>query len=280
MSNVITCYTLSIMSNEYYSAQHKARLMNAGHLPYVRHHGLTVSTSPRNRSTAFDYTYPPDINLSDMAGRLFKEFIVTYTWMLFGWLVMVSPITDDFFSGPVAFATGLYVVLEAFRGTNANPMISLLNLLFNNSQDERAIYHWGCIVIQFAGAIVAASTVKALTDHFEWAVVVPSNTLTDGQVLSIEMIISLGYAWLYLCVYRIPSDDDSPLIETTSPALVLATYWFLSTAATNGSLHPWRQLAAAIISGVYARCWLFIAADFVGYIIACIIFVWVFSKRS
>lgn len=271
------------MSSDYYS-QHKLRLMNAGHA-YPRHHRLSVGAVTPRGSAAAAASASLDASTVDMSstmGKLIREFLVTYTWMLFGWLVMTSPFTDDFWAPALGFGVTHYVLLESFRTTSANPLISFVNIVFNNSQGERAAFHWGAIGMQLAAALTAAWTVNSMVQQQQivWAVVQPLPNVTDTQVLFMEAVIAFGYAWLYLTLYRTPNDDDTPIIATASPSLVLGAYWFISTAATNGSLHPWRQLAAAIVAGVYTKCWLYIAADFVGFVIGCIAFISVFSRKG
>lgn len=267
------------MSSDYYS-QHKLRLMHAGQA-YPRHHRLSVSGgTPRGAAPAASFDTASAVDMSTTLGKLIREFLVTYVWMLFGWLVMTSPFTDDFWAPALGFGVTHYVLLESFRTTAANPLISFINLVFNNSQGERPVFHWGAIGMQLAGALTAAWTVNSMVQQFEWAVVQPLPNVSDTQVLFMEAIVAFGYAWLYLTLYRTPNEDDTPIIATASPSLVLGAYWVISTAATNGSLHPWRQLAAGILSGIYTKAWLYIAADFVGFVIGCIAFLSVFSRRN
>lgn len=274
------------MSDTYYAA-HRNRVLHASHAPYMRHRQLSIpGGTPRgpngSKAASFDYDVSDEAAVfTTLMGKLLREFYVTFVWMLAGWLVTVSPLTDDFWAGPVAFGVSLYVILESLRGTSANPLVSLINLLFKSSQSSRAVYHWGCIAMQLAGALTAAYVVNAMTPNFVWTVVQPLPNVTDSQVLIMEAISAFGYAWLYLTVYRRSDEEDgAPLIEINSPELVLGVYWIISTAATNGSLHPWRQIAAAVVSGVWTKSWLYIAADFVGYIIACITFMVAFSQKS
>lgn len=281
MHRVCSVYPCATMSSNYYS-EHKLRMMHASQA-YMRQHRLSVGGgTPRGGSSStatFDTATNYDIS-STMA-KLIREFFVTYVWLLFGWMVVVSPLTDDFWAGPIAFGVTHFVLLDSLHSTSANPLVSIVNLVFNNAQGERPAYHWGAIGMQFAGALTAAYSVNAMTTHFEWVIIAPLATVTDSQVLVMEAIIAFGYSWLYLTVYRTPTDEDStPIIATASPSLVLGAYWLISTAATNGSLHPWRQLAAAIVSGVYTKCWLYIAADFVGFVIGCIAFLSVFSRKN
>lgn len=216
-------------------------------------------------------------NPSPIVSRLVREFVCTYFWLLFGYLIESNPNTDYVWSTAIGFALPLYVILEAYYGTAANPLLSIINWAFN--QNEKPWYYFAAVVAQFAGAMTAAWQANALTPNFHVVVVTPMLGITDIQLVALEFIASFGFTWLYHIVYRTSHEGGVAIVPTKFRSLVIASYWFIATASCSASMHMFRNIAASIITGVYSKLLLYIIAQTIGYIIAASLFVLQYGQR-
>lgn len=261
------------MSEISYAAQQKMRGLKAN-TGYNYHKVSMPPGTPPGRHANNDFSFPSRVPFLTRIGR---EFLCTFFWMLGGLLTVTSIYTDDFWAPGIGYALPLYIVYEVYYGVSINPLISLLNYMYESSP-----YHIGAVVVQLAGCLGAAGLVYSLvpTGNMLWALTIAPVGYTDMQVLLLEFFIAFGYAWVYQLIYKTGAESAEPLITTKSPqSLLLAAYWLVATATTGGSLHPWKTLSVAIVTGVYTKVWLYVAADFIGYVAASLLFVAAYGTR-
>lgn len=255
-------------------------------IPKNHSHEVRIMTTPRG-SGAFapgtrnpvlnDFLFP---NQSRIDTRVAREFLCTALWLWFGFLLACNPYTDAIWAPAVGFALPMYVIYEVQYGTAANPMLSLLGWIYNQ-HGEAPYYYWLAIAAQVSGSLVAGWAAKASlgTIDFNFAVMNPWPNVSDVGIIVTEGVVSFGFAWLYHLIYRIPPEGGQPIVVVEQRGLVLAAYWFIAIAATNSCLHPLRAVSACIVAGTYSKLYLYIVAQFMGYVTAGIAFVLFYGQK-
>ncbi|KAG8452717.1 hypothetical protein GDO86_004491 [Hymenochirus boettgeri] len=174
----------------------------------------------------------------------------------------------------LTFGLGIGTVIQAMghiSGAHLNPAVTVAFLVASQISLFRAISY---ICAQMIGAVVGAALLHEFTPgtvHGSFGVNMPGNYTTEGQAVTVEIILTLQ---LILCIFA--STDSRRCNNVGSPSisigLSVAVGHLVGIYFTGCSMNPARSFGPALIVGNFTAHWIFWIGPFVGAIIASLVY--------
>lgn len=192
----------------------------------------------------------------------------------------------------IALAFGLSIVAGAYAigpvsGCHVNPAVSLSMLVAGKMKIMDFV---GYVVAQFAGAFAGSGLLYAITevtDELSGSPTLGQNGFAYESYLGISMVgaLILEVVLTFVFVLTILGVTSS---EKTAPqagiviGLTLTLVHIIGIPLTGTSVNPARSLAPAVFIGgeALSQVWVFIAAPFVGAVLAALVYRFVFSVEK
>ena len=165
--------------------------------------------------------------------------------------------------GPSLVGAAMIYALGDVSGAHFNPVVTLVFAVRRDFPARLVAPYW---IVQFAGAIVAALTLRSL---FGTVANVGANRLdgvTAGQGIVIEIAITT-----LLVIVTLNAAHEHSLIGTEAAIAVGATTAacrMLAGELTTASMNPARSVGPAVVGGYFDDLWVFLAGPTVGALIA------------
>ncbi|XP_068121207.1 aquaporin-5-like [Hyperolius riggenbachi] len=184
----------------------------------------------------------------------------------------------------IAFTFGLGIgtivqTLGHISGAHLNPAVTVAFLVSSQISLFRAVCY---VCAQLLGAVIGAALIYAFTPleyHGSFGVNQPSNNATEGQAVTVEIILTLQ---LVLCIYA--STDNRRDDNVGSPALSIGLSVVLGHLVgiyfTGCSMNPARSFGPAMIVGDFSTNWIFWIGPLVGAILGSLIYNYVLCPQE
>ncbi|XP_053312245.1 aquaporin-2-like [Spea bombifrons] len=182
----------------------------------------------------------------------------------------------------VTFGLGIGTLVQAVghvSGAHLNPAVTVAFLVASQISVFRAISY---ICAQLLGAVAGAALLYEFTPesvHGSFGVNSPSNNATEGQAVTVEIILTLQ---LILCIFA--STDRRRNDNVGSPAISIGLSVVLGHLVgiyfTGCSMNPARSFGPAMIVGNFAEHWIFWIGPLVGGIIASLIYNYILCPQQ
>ena len=202
--------------------------------------------------------------------KLFAEFVGTYfATLVTAGLEVVAVLKPGHIdrsvkaAGPSLVGAAMIYALGDVSGAHFNPVVTLVFAVRRDFPVRLVAPYW---IMQFAGAIAAALTLRSL---FGTVGNVGANRLdgvTAGQGIAIEIAITT-----LLVIVTLNAAHEHSLIGTDAAIAVGATMAacrMLGGELTTASMNPARSLGPAVVSGYFNDIWVFLAGPTVGALVA------------
>ena len=203
------------------------------------------------------------------------EFLGTFAITFISGAALMQTRNADAGAGliDVALAHGLvlFLMTSAFIrvGANFNPAVSLGLLVTGRITPQQA----GTFIAgQFAGAIVAAFTLKGLFPSALWEASRGTRQLVSLDVTTTQAFAmeALATAFVMLAFMGTVTDAKGPKLGGLAVGMA-ATAGFVAIAPlTGGSMNPARTIGPMLATGAYEGLALYFAAPIVGAIVAAV----------
>ncbi len=215
---------------------------------------------------------PTTASLAD-AREFTAELIGTFALTLVGGAAIMQTRNVDAAAGllEVALAHGLVLaaMVSALMSVSAhfNPAVTIALLVTGHTTGAQAVK---CIGGQFAGALVAALSLKALFPAPLWeasrgARQLISLDVSTGQAFAIEAIAT---GLVMTAVMGTIVRHDGRRIGGLGVGITYAACMLAFAPLTGGSMNPARTLGPMLVSGAYEGLALYLTAPVVGAVIA------------
>ncbi|XP_072286381.1 aquaporin-2-like [Pyxicephalus adspersus] len=172
------------------------------------------------------------------------------------------------------FGLGIGTMVQAvghISGAHLNPAVSIALLVGAQISLVQAFFY---IIAQMLGAVIGAALLSEFAPpeiKGAFGVNQPSNNVTSGQALAIEIILTLQ---LVLCIFA--TTDSRRSDNTGSPAISIGLSvvlgHLLGIYYTGCSMNPARSFGPALITGNFNHHWIFWVGPITGAILACLIY--------
>ncbi|KAM5182096.1 aquaporin-2-like [Mantella aurantiaca] len=184
----------------------------------------------------------------------------------------------------IAFTFGLGIGTMAqavghISGAHLNPAVSIALLVGARISLVQTFFY---IIAQMLGAVIGAALLSEFVPaeiKGGFGVNQPSNNVTSGQALAIEIFLTLQ---LVLCIFA--STDSRRLDNIGSPAISIGLSvvlgHLLGIYYTGCSMNPARSFGPALITGNFDYHWIFWVGPITGAIIACLVYDYLFAPFS
>jgi MIP family channel proteins len=211
------------------------------------------------------------------AREFVAEFLGTFALTFIGGAAIMQTRNADAGAGliEVALAHGLvlFLMVSALMkiSGNFNPAVSLGLLVTGRITPAQA----GTFIVgQFAGAIAAAFSLKALFPAALWEAArgtrqMVSLDVTTGQAFALEAIAT---GILMTAVMGTAADSKGPKIGGLAVGMSFTAGMLAIGPLTGGSMNPARTIGPMLATGVYEGLALYLAAPIVGAVVAAIIY--------
>ncbi|XP_077340437.1 aquaporin-5-like [Lithobates pipiens] len=180
------------------------------------------------------------------------------------------------------FGLGIGTLVQSIghiSGAHLNPAVTVAFLVSSQISLFRAICY---VCAQLLGAAIGAGLLYEFTPeefHGNFGVNGPSNNATEGQAVTVEIILTLQ---LLLCIYA--STDNRRDDNVGSPALSIGLSVVLGHLVgiyfTGCSMNPARSFGPALIVGNFTSHWIFWIGPMVGAILASLIYNYVLCPQE
>ncbi|NP_001137369.1 aquaporin-Xl2 [Xenopus laevis] len=212
------------------------------------------------------------------------EFLGTMVFVFFGLgsALLWSSELPSVLQISLTFGLGIGTVVQAvghISGAHLNPAVTLAFLVASQISLFRAIFY---ICAQLLGAVVGAALLHEFTPesvHGNFGVNLLSNDTTEGQAVTVEMILTLQ---LILCIFA--STDNRRCDNVGSPSisigLSVAVGHLVGIYFTGCSMNPARSFGPALIVGNFAAHWIFWIGPFAGAIMASLIYNYILCPQQ
>jgi aquaporin Z len=211
---------------------------------------------------------PPE--QSAVPRKLFAEFVGTYFAVLVtAGLEVVAVLKPGHIDrsvkavGPSLVCAGMIYALGDVCGGHFNPAVTLVFAVRRDFPVRLVAPYW---IMQFAGAIAAALTLRSL---FGTVGDVGANRL-DGVTAGQGFVIEIAITTLLVIVILNAAHEHS-LIGTDAAIAVGATMAacrMLGGELTTASMNPARSAGPALVGGYFNDIWVFLAGPTVGALVA------------
>ncbi len=203
-----------------------------------------------------------------IAREFSAEFLGTFALTFISGAALMQTRNADAGAGlvDVALAHGLvlFLMTSAFLrfGANFNPAVSLGLLVTGRITPQQA----GTFIAgQFAGAIVAAFTLKGIFPSALWEA-----SRGTRQLVSLDVTTTIATAFVMLAFMGTVTDTRGPKVGGLAVGMA-ATAGFIAIAPlTGGSMNPARTIGPMLATGAYEGLALYLAAPIVGAIVAAV----------
>lgn len=214
------------------------------------------------------------------AREFLSEFLGTFALTFFGGAAIMQTRNADVGAGllEVALAHGLVLglMVTAFMriGGNFNPAVSLGLLATGRITPVQAA---SFIVGQFAGAVAAALSLKALFPAALWEAArgtrqMVSLDVTTAQAFALEAIAT---AVLMFAVMGTTGDKDrGPRVGGFFVGLAVTIGILAIGPLTGGSMNPARTFGPMLVTGAFEGIAMYLAAPIVGAVSAALLYRW------
>jgi aquaporin Z len=219
--------------------------------------------------------------------KYFAEVIGTFVLVLFGCGSAVVAF-DSLGVFGVAMAFGLSIVAMAYvigpvSGCHINPAVSLAMLI---SGKMKFLDFIGYVIAQVAGAIAAAAIILFIVRSSNLDLAFGTNGFGTASAVNITMLgailieIILTFVFVFT-ILGVTGSEKTSKVAGLVIGLTLAFVHILGIQLTGTSVNPARSLGPAIFAGGIAlqQVWVFIAAPFVGAVIAALVFKLITPKK-
>ena len=212
------------------------------------------------------------------------EFIATFTLIFISAATVILYLNGQLDLTGVALAQGLALAIMVsvtahISGGMVNPAVAVALWTTGKLPSGRAA---ALIVAQCAGAVAAASLLKALEPHEWWTsgsggipAVLP--TYSVGKAILIEAIASF---FLIFAVFGTSVDDRGPFRMTAgfTIGLVVAFDVMAFFPLTGAAMNPARWLGPAVATGDYTNWYVWVVGPIAGGIIAGVVYWYAFLR--
>jgi MIP family channel proteins len=211
------------------------------------------------------------------AREFVAEFLGTFALTFVGGAAIMQTRNVDAGAGlvEVALAHGLvlFLMVSALMkiSGNFNPAVSIGLLVTGRISPVQA----GTFIAgQFAGAIIAALSLKALFPAALWESArgtrqMVSLDVTTGQAFALEAIAT---GFLMTAVMGTAADPKGPKIGGLAIGMAVTVGILAIGPLTGGSMNPARTIGPMIATGSYEGLALYLAAPIVGAVVAALIY--------
>ncbi|XP_072286508.1 aquaporin-5-like [Pyxicephalus adspersus] len=180
------------------------------------------------------------------------------------------------------FGLGIGTIVQSvghISGAHLNPAVTVAFLVSSQMSLFRAVCY---VCAQLIGATIGAGLLYEFTPeeyHGNFGVNGPSNNATEGQAVTVEIMLTLQ---LLLCIYA--STDNRRDDNVGSPALSIGLSVVLGHLIgiyfTGCSMNPARSFGPALIVGNFDAHWIFWIGPLVGAILASLIYNYVLCPQE
>ncbi|OCT95940.1 aquaporin-2 [Xenopus laevis] len=214
----------------------------------------------------------------------FAEFLGTLVFVFFGLCsaMLCSLEPQSVLPISLTFGLGVGTVVQAFghiSDAHFNPAVTVAFLVASQISLFRTICY---ICAQLLGAAVGAALLHEFTPksiHGSFGVNLPKNDTTEGQAVTVEMILTLQ---LVLCIFASTDSRrcDNVGSSAISIGLSVAVGHLVGINFTGCSMNPARSFGPALIAGNFAAHWIFWIGPFAGAIVASLIYNYILCPRQ
>ncbi|KAM5179908.1 aquaporin-5-like [Mantella aurantiaca] len=180
------------------------------------------------------------------------------------------------------FGLGIGTLVQSIghvSGAHLNPAVTVAFLVSSQISLFRAVCY---VCAQLLGAAIGAGLLYEFTPeefHGGFGVNGPSNNATEGQAVTVEIMLTLQ---LLLCIYA--STDNRRDDNVGSPALSIGLSVVLGHLVgiyfTGCSMNPARSFGPALVVGNFSAHWIFWIGPMVGAILASLIYNYVLCPQE
>ncbi|KAM9319876.1 aquaporin-2-like [Gastrophryne carolinensis] len=180
------------------------------------------------------------------------------------------------------FGLGIGTMVQAIghiSGAHLNPAVSIALLVGARISIVQTLYY---IIAQMTGAVAGAALLSEFVPENikgPFGVNQPSNNVTAGQALGIEIFLTLQ---LVLCIFS--STDSRRTDNIGSPAISIGLSvvlgHLLGIYYTGCSMNPARSFGPALITENFRYHWIFWAGPIAGAIFACLLYDYLLAPYS
>lgn len=166
-------------------------------------------------------------------------------------------------AAPSLVAAGMIYALGDLSGAHFNPAVTLVFAVRRDFPKRLVLPYW---VAQFAGAIAAALTLRALFGTVRDVGISRLDGVTEGRGFVIEIIITA-----LLVLVTLNAAHEHSLIGTQAAIAVAATMAACRMVAgelTSASMNPARSVGPAVAAAAFDDLWVFVAGPVVGALAA------------
>ncbi|ETN60732.1 aquaporin [Anopheles darlingi] len=180
----------------------------------------------------------------------------------------------------------VFITFSATSGAMINPVVSLAAFIYGTLSFPLMLVY---TVAQFAGALCGYGLLKAITPakYYHLAleqgeghcVTVPHDSLSSGEALAIEILLTGVLVWTNCGVWdpRNSKDSDSVPIKF---ALLIAGLSIAGGPLTGASMNPARSLAPAVWNRSFDGLWIYFAGPYVGSLLMATIYRYMFWQAA
>ncbi|CAI9557408.1 unnamed protein product [Staurois parvus] len=212
------------------------------------------------------------------------ELIATFLFVFVGlgstlsWSLGIPTVLQIAFT----FGLGIGTMVQAvghISGAHINPAVSIALLVGARISLVQTFFY---IIAQMLGAVIGAALLSEFVSpeiKGGFGVNQPSNNVTSGQALAIEIVLTFQ---LVLCIFG--STDSQRSDNIGSPALSIGLSvvlgHLLGIYYTGCSMNPARSFGPALITGNFTYHWIFWVGPITGAILACLVYDYLFVPYS
>ncbi|XP_063300900.1 aquaporin-2-like [Pelobates fuscus] len=174
----------------------------------------------------------------------------------------------------VTFGLGIGTLVQALghiSGAHLNPAVTVAFLVSSQISVFRAISY---ICAQLLGAVAGAALLYEFTPenvHGSFGVNEPSNNTTEGQAVTVEIMLTLQ---LILCIFASTDTRRNDIVGSPSISIAFSVVLghLVGIYFTGCSMNPARSFGPAMIVGNFCDHWIFWIGPLVGSILASLIY--------
>lgn len=203
-----------------------------------------------------------------LRAALLAELCATFILVLAGTgAIVVNDVSGGAITHPgIALTFGLVVLamIQTFgpiSGAHMNPAVTLGLTAAHRFPAKRLVPYWAS---QLAGALLASLLLRLLFPHHEYL----GGTRPSGtafQSLVFELVLTLI---LMLAVLRLPAAPSDNVHAGLTIGAVIALEAMFAGPICGASMNPARSLGPALVSARLESLWIYLAAPFVGALLA------------
>ncbi|KAM9319366.1 aquaporin-5-like [Gastrophryne carolinensis] len=180
------------------------------------------------------------------------------------------------------FGLGIATIVQTFgniSGAHLNPAVTVAFLLSSHISLFRAVCYF---IAQMLGSVIGAALLYAFTPeeiHGNFGVNQPTNNATEGQAVTVEIILTLQ---LVLCIFASTDTarDDNVGFPALSIGFSVVLGHLVGIYFTGCSMNPARSFGPALVMGNFNTHWIFWIGPLVGAILAALIYSYILCPQE